>query len=100
MLTPVEEAATASLAPTGARVIRLHPEDDVVISLDQLVSGVFIASEKVTAQGVIPPGHNVASRAIEDGRAVWRYGQIVGVASQSIRAAPAVHCHNPAIKEF
>jgi len=100
MLTPVEEAATTSLAPTGARVIRLHPEDDVVISLDQLVSGVFIAGENVTALGLIPPGHKMATRAIDVGSPVRRYGQIIGFASQSIRAGQHVHSHNLAIGEF
>ena len=100
MLTPIEEAATTSLAPSGARVIRLHPEDDVVISLDQLVSGAFIASENVAALGLIPPGHKMATRAIEVGSPVRRYGQIIGFASQSIRAGQHVHSHNLAIGEF
>jgi altronate hydrolase len=100
MLTPVEEAATASLAPAGARVIRLHPEDDVVVSLDQLVSGTFIASENITVLGLIPPGHKMATRAIEAGSAVRRYGQTIGFATQAIRAGQHVHTHNLAIGEF
>jgi len=100
MLSPIEEAATTSLAPTGARVIRLHPEDDVVISLDQLVSGAFIASENVTALGLIPPGHKMATRAIGAGSPVRRYGQIIGFASQPIRAGQHVHSHNLAIGQF
>ena len=100
MLTPIEEAATTSLAPTGARVIRIHPEDDVVISLDQLVSGAFIASENVVTLGLIPPGHKMATRAIEVGSPVRRYGQIIGFASQPIRAGQHVHSHNLAIGEF
>jgi altronate hydrolase len=100
MLTPVEEAATASLAPTGARVIRLHPEDDVVVSLDQLISGTFIASENITVLGLVPPGHKMATRTIEAGSAVRRYGQTIGFATQAIRAGQHVHTHNLAIGEF
>jgi altronate hydrolase len=100
MLTPAEEAATGPLTPTGSRVIRLHPEDDVVISLDQLISGTFIASENVTALGLIPPGHKMATRAIEAGSAVRRYGQTIGFASQPIRAGQHVHTHNLMIGEF
>lgn len=100
MLTPVEEAATASLVLAGTRVIRLHPEDDVVISLDQLVSGAFIASENITVLGLIPPGHKMATRAIEAGSAVRRYGQTIGFATQAIRAGQHVHTHNLAIGEF
>ena len=100
MLTPAEEAATGPLAPIASRVIRLHPEDDVVISLDQLISGTFIPSENVTALGLIPPGHKMATRAIEAGSAVRRYGQTIGFASQPIRAGQHVHTHNLMIGEF
>ena len=87
-------------AQAAPRVIRLHPSDDVVISLEQLVSGVRIASEGVTAVGLIPPGHKVATRAIEPGAAVRRYGQIIGFASQPIRPGQHVHTHNLVMGEF
>ncbi|MDQ0569910.1 altronate hydrolase [Variovorax paradoxus] len=83
-----------------ARVIRLHAEDDVVISLDQLVAGTHIESEGVAVAGLIPPGHKMAARAIEPGAAVRRYGQIIGFASQPIRAGQHVHTHNLAMGDF
>lgn len=101
MLSPIEEQAIEKItAPTGARVIRLHPDDDVVISLDQLVSGAHIASENTTVSGLIPPGHKMATRAIEAGAAVRRYGQIIGFASQPIRPGQHVHTHNLEMGEF
>ncbi|MEJ8825144.1 altronate dehydratase family protein [Variovorax humicola] len=87
-------------ATVGARVIRLHPDDDVVISLDQLVSGTRIASENTTVSGLIPPGHKMATRAIQAGAAVRRYGQIIGFASQPIRPGQHVHSHNLEMGEF
>ncbi|VTU18075.1 UxaA family hydrolase [Variovorax sp. RA8] len=84
----------------NARVIRLHAEDDVVISLDQLVSGTQIDSECIAVAGLIPPGHKMATRAIEPGAAVRRYGQIIGFASQPIRAGQHVHTHNLATGDF
>ena len=101
MLTPIEEQpiTQAPLRP-HARVIRLHPQDDVVISLDQLVSGTHIASEGVIVAGLVPPGHKLATRAIEAGAAVRRYGQIIGFASQPIRAGQHVHTHNLAMGDF
>jgi altronate hydrolase len=84
----------------GARVIRLHPADDVVISLDQLVSGTTLADEGVVVAGLIPPGHKVATRAIETGQPVHRYGQIIGFASQPIRPGQHVHTHNLAMGDF
>ncbi|SDH52207.1 SAF domain-containing protein [Variovorax sp. OV700] len=83
-----------------ARVIRLHADDDVVISLDQLVAGTHIESENVAVAGLIPPGHKMATRAIEPGAAVRRYGQIIGFASRPIRAGQHVHTHNLAMGDF
>jgi len=83
-----------------ARVIRLHPDDDVVITLDQLVSGMRIESEGLSSIGLVPPGHKMATRAIEAGKPVRRYGQIIGFASQPIRAGQHVHTHNLAMGDF
>ncbi|CAN5456215.1 altronate dehydratase family protein [soil metagenome] len=101
MLSPLEEQATANLTLTpSARVIRLHADDNVVVSLDQLVSGTHIAAEGTTVSGLIPPGHKMATRAIELGEAVRRYGQIIGFASQPIRPGQHVHSHNMAMGDF
>jgi altronate hydrolase len=91
--------SSSSIRP-GARVIRLHADDDVVISLDQLVSGTHIESEGIAVAGLVPPGHKMATRAIETGSAVRRYGQIIGFASQPIRAGQHVHTHNLAMGDF
>src|SRR4051812_24674110 len=101
MLSPVEEQALEKVSPPpGVRAIRLHSDDNVAISLDQLVSGTHIASEGTTVSGLIPPGHKMATRAIEAGAAVRRYGQIIGFASQPIRPGQHVHTHNMAMGEF
>ena len=99
MLTPVEEQ-TITQTKSGARIIRLHADDNVVISLDQLVSGTHLANENITVSGLIPPGHKVATSAIESGAIVRRYGQIIGFASKAIRAGQHVHTHNMAIGDF
>jgi len=88
------------LPSAGPRVIRLNPVDDVVVTLDQLVSGARVASEDVVALGLVPPGHKMATRAIQPGEAVRRYGQIIGFASQPIRAGQHVHTHNLAMGDF
>ncbi len=100
MLTPVEERALQTGPSRGPRIIRLNPADDVVVSLDQLVAGARIESEGVTALGLVPPGHKMATRPIEVGEAVRRYGQIIGFASQPIRAGQHVHTHNLAMGDF
>ncbi|MFK0344245.1 UxaA family hydrolase [Pseudomonas asiatica] len=95
---------TSFVTPTDqtgpARVIRLNPLDDVVVSLGQLEPGSVIASENVTATASIPPGHKIATRSVEQGAPVRRYGQIIGFASQPIRPGDHVHTHNLAMGDF
>lgn len=85
-----------SQAPT----IRLHPADDVVIARLQLISGMRVAVEGLTVTGLVPAGHKVAARNIASGSPVRRYGQVIGFASQPIRAGEHVHVHNVAMGEF
>ncbi|TCK32672.1 altronate hydrolase [Paraburkholderia sp. BL8N3] len=96
----IAEMSDPSTAPKSARVIRLNPADDVVIALEQLVSGTVLDKEAVTVSGLIPPGHKVATRDIGQGEAVHRYGQVIGFASQPIRAGQHVHTHNLAMGDF
>lgn len=81
-------------------VIRLHANDDVVIARNQLVSGTVVKEEAVTVMGLIPPGHKMATRNIETGAPVRRYGQIIGFASRPIAIGQHVHTHNLAMGDF
>ena len=72
--------------------IRLHKDDDVVIARTQLIGGTTL--ERITTKGLIPPGHKVATRALNTGDAVRRYNQIIGFASKPIAAGEHVHTHN------
>ncbi|HEY2968737.1 MAG TPA: UxaA family hydrolase, partial [Casimicrobiaceae bacterium] len=69
--------------------IRLHPNDDVVIARQQLVSGTALIDENVKVSGLVPPGHKVATHAIPAGAPVKRYNQIIGFAKRAI--APGEH---------
>ena len=96
----IADTSARSTASMSARVIRLNPADDVVIALEQLMSGTVIEKEALTVSGLIPPGHKVATRDIGQGEAVLRYGQVIGFASQPIRAGQHVHTHNLAMGDF
>ena len=80
--------------------IRLHPEDDVVIARVEIASGTLVPREDVRAAALIPAGHKLATRAIERGQPVRRYNQIIGFATQPIRAGEHVHVHNLAMGDF
>jgi altronate hydrolase len=91
----------ASVAGAPApRTIRLHADDDVVIARQQLVAGTWLAEEGVGVAGLVPPGHKLAVRELAPGQPVRRYGQIIGFASQPIRAGQHVHVHNLAMGSF
>jgi altronate hydrolase len=81
-------------------VIRIHPNDDVVIARQQLVGGTRIESEGITVVGLVPPGHKVATRAIRAGEPVRRYDQIIGSAKQAIAPGQHVHTHNLEFSSF
>ena len=76
-----------------ARVLRLSPEDNI------LVAGERVDKDAPTNEGVrtrqrIPFGHKLAARPIAMGDAVVKFGQIIGFASQPIAAGDWVHEHN------
>jgi altronate hydrolase len=81
-------------------VIRIHPDDDVVIARTQLVGGTALPDEGITVAGLVPPGHKVAVRAVRAGAPVRRYGQVIGVATQDIAPGQHVHTHNLAFGDF
>ena len=81
-------------------VIRIHAADNVVIARQQLLGGTAVAAEHITVQGLVPPGHKLACRAIAVGEPVVRYGQVIGHATQAIAAGQHVHTHNLAFSDF
>jgi altronate hydrolase len=80
--------------------IRLHPEDDVVIARLEIPAGTMLTRENVRAAVRIPAGHKIAVRAVENGKPVHRYNQIIGFATQAIAAGDHVHVHNVAMGDF
>ncbi|MEO8836069.1 MAG: UxaA family hydrolase, partial [Caldimonas sp.] len=92
--------AASTRADGAAPVIRIHPNDDVVIARRQLVGGTRIESEGITIAGLVPPGHKVAAKAIAAGAPVRRYDQIIGTAKQAIAPGQHVHTHNLEFASF
>ena len=80
--------------------IRLHADDDVVIARVELPAGTLVTKENVRAAVRIPAGHKIAVRAVEKGKPVHRYNQIIGFATQPIAAGDHVHVHNVAMGDF
>lgn len=79
-------------------VLRLHPEDNVVVAIDNLAAGTAV--EGVVLGERVPKGHKIATRAIAPGEAIRKFGQIIGAASQPIAPGAWVHEHNCAMETF
>ena len=94
--THIEEQGMRATSP----VIRLHPNDDVVIARQQLISGMRVPDEKLVVSGLIPAGHKIASRRVLAGQPVHRYNQIIGMATQDIEPGHHVHVHNLKTKRW
>src|SRR5258706_14040098 len=82
-----------------APVIRLHPDDGVLIARSSLPPGLVVA-EGVTTAERIPAGHKVAIKPIAVGDPVRRYGQIIGFAAVTIGPGQHVHAQNCCMDDF
>jgi altronate hydrolase len=84
---------------TPAPVIRLHPDDGVLIARSSLPPGMVVA-DGVTTVERIPAGHKVAIKPIAVGEPVRRYGQIIGFATVPIAPGQHVHTQNCGMGDF
>ncbi|HEY6831206.1 MAG TPA: UxaA family hydrolase, partial [Pseudolabrys sp.] len=83
---------------TTPRTIKLSPEDNVVVAVDQIAAGAVAAD--VTARERVPRGHKMAIAGVREGEPVRKYGQIIGFASKPIAPGDWVHEHNVALHDF
>jgi arabinonate dehydratase len=80
------------------RFIRLSPQDNVVVAVDQFPAGSSVAGQ--TARERVPRGHKMAVAPIQPDEPVRKYGQIIGFASKPIAPGDWVHEHNVALHDF
>ncbi|WP_428543987.1 UxaA family hydrolase [Profundibacter sp.] len=79
---------------TVNQLLRLHPEDNVLIALRALPAGT--EAEGVRLQSAISLAHKVAAVPIAKGAPVLKYGMVIGRATADIEAGAHVHVHNMA----
>ena len=93
------DTARAPIEGLSPMLILLHARDDVAIARQQLLPGApLMAGSQVS--GLVPAGHKVAVRAVAQGQAVRRYGQIIGFAKRDIAIGEHIHTHNMAMGDF
>ncbi len=115
----------SGVVPLQEVALRLHPQDNVAIAKINLQVGTTLRFHSgqalvlgtdshphtpipphsppptlVPVRQPIPSGHKVALREIGAGEPVRRYGQVIGLASQTILPGEHVHIHNLGIQDF
>lgn len=80
-------------------ILRLNPEDDVAIALEDLAVGDRPEGLSEAVRATVSSGHKVAVRAVAAGGLVRKYGQVIGQAAQDIAVGDPVHSHNLAMTD-
>lgn len=81
-------------------IIRLHPNDNVVVARMDVGIGTPVPSEQFTTRSQVPAGHKIAARAIAAGEPILKYNTCIGFAAVDIPAGTYVHSHNVTFREF
>ncbi len=83
-------------APIDARLLQLHPADNVLTVIATLEAGDVIRVDggEVAVPTRLPLGHKVAARALAAGEKIVKYGAPIGSAKVPIGPGEHVHTHN------
>ena len=74
-------------------IIKLNTKDNVGIVPMDIPKNAQLEGD-ITSQNEIPYGHKISLKKIEKEEFVYRYGQIIGVATKPINSGEHVHSHN------
>jgi altronate hydrolase len=88
--------------PLSQVAVHLRPNDNIAVAARPLSAGMELQNNGHTLSlpGRIGLGHKIALHDIKKGDAIYKYGQIIGFASQDIAAGTLVHVHNVAADAF
>ena len=81
-------------------IIRLHPNDNIVVARIDVAIGTEVPSEHFTSRSQVPAGYKIASKKILKGEPILKYNVTVGFANTDIEAGTMVHSHNTEFREF
>ena len=82
--------------PLAHLAVHLRPVDNLAVAARQLAAGLVVEHKgrTITLTERIGLGHKLALCPIRAGEAVYKYGQIIGFASQDIAPGELIHEHN------
>ena len=81
-------------------VIRLHPDDNVVVARVDIEPGAVIPGENVIARQKAPAGYKIATRHLRKGDPVLKYQVTIGFAAEDTPPGTMLHGHNIEFQEF
>jgi altronate hydrolase len=85
-------------------VIRLHPNDNVVVARVDVPLGMSfetdVPGERITSKAQVTAGYKIATKKILKGKPILKYSVTVGFAHVDIEPGTMVHSHNTEFKEF
>lgn len=79
--------------------IRLHPNDNVVVTRMDILPGTKVEGE-VAAATRVPPGHKILTRAVRKGEPLRKYNQVIGFATEDLAPGAHIHTHNCVMGDF
>jgi altronate hydrolase len=97
------ELLEISKLPTAENsAIHLNPLDNVAIARVPLSPGLKLRVDGVPVEvlDAVAAGHKIAVARIQAGEAVYRYGQVIGRAKETIEPGRHVHTHNVSFEEL
>jgi hypothetical protein len=79
-----------------ARAVRIHPDDNVLVLTSTVQPGdpVAVDGRNVRVDRKLTLGHKLASRPIQAGEKILKYGLPIGTATADIAFGEHVHTHN------
>ncbi|PAV28349.1 hypothetical protein CIL05_17085 [Virgibacillus profundi] len=78
-ITQIDQVATSA--------VDLAPGDTVLITGNQQLISIKVKEK-------IPSGHKIAIKDIAEGGEIYKYGEVIGEATEAIHAGHWVHVHN------
>jgi hypothetical protein len=78
------------------KLLFLHPNDNIAVSLADLVAGESIEQDGTTIKVLneIRRGHKIATKEIKKSDGIIKYGERMGHATTDIHVGEHVHTHN------
>jgi altronate hydrolase len=88
--------------PLTQVAVHLRPNDNIAVAAKPLAAGseVLFNGGTLRLPNPVKMGHKFAVRAIKEGDAIYKYGQIIGFAGRDIPPGDHVHVHNVKLGSF